>query len=149
MPADVSYVPVEGTTLGYATTVGGSYTSIPNLESLSPPVQEWTEVDYWGLGSSVKATRPGRIPEPGQLVFSFRGDPNGTVTVAMKTAAAARTEYYWKTTYVGDVYATHSFETVPGWIMKVEHEEYTEEKNVIITVTVKCNDLPTVTAGSN
>lgn len=148
MPADVARIPVEGTTIAYATTVGGSYTSIPNVEGVTPSNPEYERVDVWGLGSTVKLSRPGLIPEPGQLVFRMRWDPSGTVSLALRAARLANTIYFYKITYEGDGLTNSAFETVPGWIVSIETDELTEENNLMATITIQCTELPTFTAGT-
>lgn len=130
-----------GTTLGYATTQGGSYTAITLVTDLNKPKVSVTDVNVSSLlsTSAAKEFIPGMI-EGGEPSFKLLFDK----TQEAALYALLRTTYWWKIT-LADSGSTWVWQ---GHIKEFGGDAVPMDDKVETSVTIKVTGKPVFTAGS-
>jgi hypothetical protein len=139
----VARIPVEGTIIGRGTLQAGPFTVLAQVQNCEAPGTEVEDVRAWGLDATVKTTRPGKIPEAGEVPLEIEYDPNDSGHQLLR----AHTEVWWRITYA-DGRATPATTVWPGYVKKFKPGEMTDEGNVTASITIKVTGLPIHTQGS-
>jgi hypothetical protein len=127
-----------GTTLGHATTSGGTYTTIAAVTEVKPPETEAQSVEITSYDSAdIKEYMCG-LDEPGETDFTLNFDK----TVYAALMGLRRTSLFWKITLPDD--STYAFE---GWITKIGTAIPVGDR-LTASATIKVNSVVTFTAGS-
>jgi hypothetical protein len=110
-----------GTTIGFSTTQGGSYTNLAEVYDLKGPGLSVTDVDITNNNSPsyFKEFIPGLIDAgkvSGKLIFTSGG-------LSTLFALIGQTSYYWRVTFPeGSIFAFY------GFLCKLEMDEKTGDK---------------------
>jgi hypothetical protein len=103
-------IPGLGCTVSYATTSGGSYTSVGQLKSIGGLSVETSMVESSGLGSDAAEQVPSLF-KGGDFPFSTWFNPANTTHAALVGYIKSKTLLYWKLTFPNPV---GPGATVPG-----------------------------------
>jgi hypothetical protein len=135
--------PGYGTTIGYATTSGGSYTSLAEVVSIDFPEFSVDDIETTHMLSTNKwKTFQAGLKDGGELGVTIHWDKT-VMTTVMGTLLAA--DYFWKVTF-NDI-TTGSTMIVPGYIKGVGAETPLDDI-VTVALTIKVSGEPTYAAGS-
>jgi hypothetical protein len=121
----------------------GTFTAIAQANNCQAPATEVEDVRAWGLDATVKVTRPGRIPDAGEVPLEIDYDPNDVTHQLLRQ----HTEAWWRIVYA-DGRATPANTVFPGYVKKFEPGEMTDEGNVTASITIKVTGLPIHTQGA-
>ena len=138
----------EKTTLAVSATQAGTYTALgAEVTSIGLPGAEQSEVPTWGLGSALKTTRPGQIPDFGTVQIKLFADPNFSGHAALRTAASNGATLWFKITYA-DGMTTHATDVFSAWVKSFKPTAIEGEKNVEWTIDLRINSIPVFTTGT-
>jgi hypothetical protein len=139
-----------GTTLGYADTVGGVYTTLTDLIDVTPPSVEIGKTETTHLASTGKAREYiAGWRDPGMLEFT--GYLTKAQFTTLKGFADAGTQKFWKVTFpLIDSEATATILISFGFISKIGVDQISMEGDDAIKCPfeVCCSGDDTFTAGS-
>ncbi len=136
----------EGTRL-FISDNGSSYTEVAQVKRIKSAGGKVPEVETTVLTSAGKSYRPGRIPEAGEVTFTFQRDPNLTghqTLVALLNTPATK---FWRVTY-NDGLATNAKDEFQGFLTEGDPNDAEDESNHEWDVTMRITGLVTRTAGS-
>lgn len=85
----------QGSQLKYATTSGGTYTSIPGVRSPKQGNAQAAAIDLTAISDTSKRQRAG-LKDEGTWSFQLVYDPADTVHQALLTAYGAGTKLWWR-----------------------------------------------------
>lgn len=135
----MAVVPGEGTILSVGTT--STVAAIAQINSISFGPIEQAVVDAFSLDSTLKITRPSRMPDPGSMNVGGYLDAANTQHTLIEDSASDHSVLYWKVTTV-DGYEY----TFQGFVSSFEYNGMETDSNVGFDLEVKLTTLITKTA---
>lgn len=114
-------------------------TEIAQILSIKPPGGEVKKVPTTVLGLAAQTSRPGKIPDAGEVSLRIQYDPSlaGHITLAdrVKTPQVE----WWLVEYFGDGLTTHAKDHFQGYVTKFEpnEAEAEDENNLEADLTIQ------------
>ena len=143
----MAVIPAEGTTIAVESVTPGTYTTIGQVVSITPPSTTVAEVNQTTLASTRKAYRAGKIPDSGTLQFQIQYDPNDTVHQDLEDYLNAGTTKNWKLVYVdGMVVAAH--EIFAGFITEFTKSGLEDESDLVADLSIRVTGTVARTPGA-
>lgn len=128
--------------------IAGSYTRIPNVESLAPPGGTVEEVERKYLGTTKARYRPGTISEAGEITLTVNYDPNNTVhQLLVDRADNPGPIDDFKIPYE-DGFEVPSNDTFSGFVTKFEPDDAEANKDQKADFTIRIDGGVTRTVGA-
>lgn len=143
----MAVIPAEGTTIAVESVTPGTYTTIGQVESITPPSTTVAEVPTTTLTSTRKQYRAGKIPDSGTLQFRIQYDPNDTVHQDLEDYLNAGTTKNWQLTYV-DGMVEPANEEFAGFITNFEKSALEDETNATADLTIRVTGVVTRNPGA-
>lgn len=143
----MAVIPAEGTTIAIESVTPGTYTTIGQVVSITPPSTTVAEVKQTTLTSTRQAYRAGKIPDSGTLQFQIQHSPNDTVHQDLEDYLDAGTTKNWKLVYV-DGMAVPAHEIFAGFIVSYEKSGLEDESDLVADLTIRVTGTVVRTPGA-
>lgn len=114
-------------------------TEIAQILSIKPPGGEVKKVPTTVLGATAQTSRPGKIPDAGEVTFRVQYDPSLTGHVTLADRVKTPLVEWWMIEYVGDGLVTHAKDRFQGYVTKFEpnESESEDENNLEADLTIQ------------
>ena len=132
----MAVIPGEGTILKVGTT--STVAAVAKVNNISLGAVEQEAVDSFSLDSTLKETRPSRLPDPGSLTFNLYIITGNTQQELIRTSSTNHSILYWE---VEDVDGNTA--TFQGFVTSYEENGMEVESNKSADVEVKLTTLIT------
>lgn len=133
-----------GCTIAQESATPGTYTTIAEVVSISPPKISVGSVETTHLSSSRKTFRP-TIMDGGEVSFEIHYDPDETTHSALTTLATAtaanQAAKNWRITFTDATPATYTFS---AFVTGFEVGQVGVEENITATITMKVSGAVTI-----
>jgi hypothetical protein len=135
---------VEGAFLCLSIDGGTTYTQIGNPLTIDPPERSAPEVDTTTLLSPVKTSRPGKIPDMGEISHTYQHDNTDATHIQLEAYANASATVFWALVFPIGAVGSRPCRLFQGWMSKYKFNSLEDEKNLESEFTVKIVTLITL-----